>query len=423
MSAAHKEATAAGRSFACGYGDALSYIRSEREELEADYQSARKTGDTSTLRHARDEFDEVITRLENGERVPFLRLLLGKGTDPQSTHRREHKRRVIYTMAGFTSPDHPENPELWTDKDRNASAAMLSVLSRMRRDNLTGRMGTNPMTGEPGIPPTAAFVDEGNMVTADAAGRGYLTVNLRQGRSLNSVLFFIDQQARGMQAIEKQASTESAEVNQFATVLAFKQRSKGEARAALAALRSSDDDVSSAEVDALARKLQAEEVGGRSASVTAPCGTRTPGSPSSPSTRCSMCCNARPRPTRNSRRSTGRNPVPADPRDWDINPEALLRVRTNIAATAARDPPDPDPDEASPATRTRRRRHGGACDEDLETNSTPTGIGQKPRSMWGPGDPGARRCGGSPTAPTRRHPGRARCCEASARPGRCWSSP
>ena len=118
--------------------------------------------------------------------MPFLRLLLGKGTDPQPKDRREHKRRVIYTMAGFKSPDHPENPELWTDKDRNASAAMLSVLSRMRRDNLSGRMGTNPMTGEPGIPPTASFVDEGNMVTADPAGRGYLTVNLRQGRSLNS---------------------------------------------------------------------------------------------------------------------------------------------------------------------------------------------------------------------------------------------
>ena len=35
-------------------------------------------------------------------------------------------------------------------------------------------------------------------------------------------------------------------------------------------------------------------------------------------------------------------PVPADPRDWEINPEALLRVRTNIAAH-----PDPDPDEGS----------------------------------------------------------------------------
>src|SRR5664279_867839 len=60
-------------------------------------------------------------------------------------------------------------------------------------------------------------------------------------------------------------SADSAEVNQFGTVLAFKQRSKGEAQAALAAVRSSDDIVSSAEVDGLARKLQAEEVGGCSA--------------------------------------------------------------------------------------------------------------------------------------------------------------
>ena len=252
MSAAHKEATAAGRTFACGYGDVLSYIRSEREELETDYQNARKTGsDTSALRHAigtSSTRSSPAWRTGNGCRSCGCCWARAPTSDPRTAGR--SKRRVIYTMAGFKSPDHPENPELWTDKDRNASAAMLSVLSRMRRDNLSGRMGTNPMTGEPGIPPTAAFVDEGNMVTADPAGRGYLTVNLRQGRSLNSVLFFIDQQARGMQAIEKQASAESAEVNQFATVLVFKQRSKGEARAALAALRSSDDDVSSAEVDA-----------------------------------------------------------------------------------------------------------------------------------------------------------------------------
>ena len=335
MSAAYKEATAAGRTFVCGYGDALSYIRSERDELEADYISARKTGDTSALRHARDEFDEVITRLENGERVPFLRLLLGKAADSHSQDRREHKRRVIYTMAGFKSPDHPENPELWTDKDRNASAAMLSVLSRMRRDNLSGRMGTNPTTGEPGIPPTASFVDEGNMVTADPAGRGYLTVNLRQGRSLNSVLFFIDQQPRGMQAIERQASAESAEVNQFATVLAFKQRSKGEARAALAALRSSDDNVSSAEVDALARKLQAEEVGG--ALRIGDCAMRDPDSRVAVVTIDQMFYVLQRAAQTNPKLKAidWANPVPADPQDWEINPEALLRVRTNVTAIAA----------------------------------------------------------------------------------------
>ena len=39
--------------------------------------------------------------------------------------------------------------------------------------------------------------------------------------------------------------------------------------------------------------------------------------------------------------------VPTDPLDWDINPEALLRVRTNIAAVAARTDPDLDPDDGS----------------------------------------------------------------------------
>jgi hypothetical protein len=360
MSAAHKEATATGHTFACGYGDVLSYISSEREELETDYQNARKTGsDTSALRHTIDEFDEVITRLENGERVPFLRLLLGKGTDQRSQDRRAHKRRVIYTMAGFKSPDHPDNPEMWTDKDRNASAAMLSVLSRMRRDNLTGRMSTNPITGEPGIPPTAAFVDEGNMVTADPAGRGYLTVNLRQGRSLNSVLFFIDQQARGMQAIEKQASAESAEVNQFATVLVFKQRSKGEARSALAALRSSDDDVSSAEVDGLARKLQAEEVGG--ALRIGDCALRDPDSRVAVVTIDQMFHVLQRAAQTNPKLKAvdWAEPVPADPQDWEINPEALLRVRTNVAAIAG--PvvnPDDVPDDEDPEV--------AAGDEDLE---------------------------------------------------------
>jgi hypothetical protein len=246
---------------------------------------------------------------------------------------------VIYTMAGFKSPDHPEKPELWTDKDRNASAAMLSVLSRMRRDNLSGRMSTNPTTGDRGIPPTAAFVDEGNMVTADPAGRGYLTVNVRQGRSLNSVVFFMDQQARGMQAIEQQASAETAEVNQFATVLAFKQRSKGEARAALAALRSSDDTVSTAEIDGLARKLQAEEVGG--ALRIGDCALRDPDSRVAAVTIDQMFHVLQRAAQTNPKLKAvdWSHPVPANPEDWEINSEALLRVRTNIAAVTAHTPP------------------------------------------------------------------------------------
>ena len=157
-------------------------------------------------------------------------------------------------------------------------------------------------------------------------------------------LFFIDQQARGMQAIEKQASTESAEVNQFATVLAFKQRSKGEARAALAALRSSDDTVSSAEVDALARKLQAEEVGGLLR--IGDCALRDPDSRVAVVTIDQMFHVLQRAAQTNPKLKAvdWANPVPTDPRDWDINPEALLRVRTNIAA---RTDPDPDPDDGS----------------------------------------------------------------------------
>lgn len=336
MLAAHKSATAGGEPFPCGFGDVLSYIRLEREELETDYRNARQSGgDTSTLRQSRDEFDEVCTRLENGEDMPFLRLLLGRGDDGVAQDVNATKRRLIYTMAGFKTPDHPDNPELWTDEDRNASAAMLAVLSRMRRDNLSGRFAHNPATGEMGIPPTAAFIDEGNMVTASPAGRAYLTVNLRQGRSLGSVLVFMDQQARGIKRIEEEARREdAAEVNQFGVVAVFRQRSRREALSALELLRSSDGDDARGEVTALARKLQSEDVGG----LLRPgdCVLRDPDSRVAAVTVDQIFYVLQ--------RASQTNPklkpvdwsvdVPADPHAWEINPEALLQVRTNVVAAA-----------------------------------------------------------------------------------------
>jgi hypothetical protein len=162
-----------------------------------------------------------------------------------------------------------------------------------------------------------------------------------------------------MQAIEKQASAESAEVNQFATVLVFKQRSKGEARSALAALRSSDDDVSSAEVDGLARKLQAEEVGG--ALRIGDCALRDPDSRVAVVTIDQMFHVLQRAAQTNPKLKAvdWAEPVPADPQDWEINPEALLRVRTNVAAIAG--PvvnPDDVPDDEDPEV--------AAGDEDLE---------------------------------------------------------
>ena len=264
MFAAHKEAAADNRAFPCGYADVLTYIQAERDELETDYTNTRQTGSgTTALRQRRDEFDEVITRFDNGAQAPFLRLIMGKGSDPAPGRRGRYLRRVIYTMAGFKTPDHPEQPDLWTDADRNASAVMLAVLSRMRRENLTGRLTRHPLTGEMKMPPTASFVDEGNMVTAHAPGRGYLTVSLRQGRSYFSACYFADQQARGVKAIEDEARrTGAAEANQFGTIALFRQKSKSEALAGLELLRSTDDDVPSHERDALARRLQSEEVGG-----------------------------------------------------------------------------------------------------------------------------------------------------------------
>ena len=350
MAAEHKEATAAGRGYRCGYGDVAGHVTAERTELAADHRAAREKGsDTSSLRQSLEHYDEVITRLEGGERVPFLRLLLGKGSDPQPATASGHRRRVIYTMAGYRTPDHPDNPLLWTDKDRNSSAVMLSVLARMRRDNLSGRLTRNPVTGRPGITPTASIIDEGNMVTADPAGAGYIAVNLRQGRSLNAAMLFIDQATRGLKAIEKQASADTAEVNQFGTILAFKQRSKGEARATLAVLRSSDDDVPGAEVDALGRKLQSEEVGG--ALRIGDCVMRDPDSRVAVVTVDQMFwVLQRASQTNPSLKAYDwAHPVPADPADWEINPEALLRVRTNIADAAAAYPTDQSDDEIADA--------------------------------------------------------------------------
>ena len=118
-------------------------------------------------------------------------------------------------------------------------------------------------------------------------------------------------------------------------MLAFKQRSKGEARAALAALRSSDDNVSSAEIDALARKLQAEEVGG--ALRIGDCALRDPDSRVAAVTIDQMFHVLQRAAQTNPKLKAvdWAHPVPADPEDWEINPEALLRVRTNIAAIAA----------------------------------------------------------------------------------------
>ena len=206
----------------------------------------------------------------------------------------------------------------------------------------------------------------------------------------------------------------------------------------MAALRSSDDTVSSAEVDGLARKLQAEEVGG--ALRIGDCALRDPDSRVAAVTIDQMFhVLQRAAQTNPKLKATDwAHPVPADPEDWEINPEALLRVRTNIAAIAAHTDPgsDPEPGDRQDARSTSRRRQGPRGDRPATPTTTSksrptrtstanppaTMVGQKPVSAWWPGDPGPAGVGDRDrTHPN--NPGRARRCGFCERPGRCWSSP
>ena len=333
---AYKAAEAEGHRMSVGFGDVVDYIRIDRDELAADLDRAKHNNNqTNELRSALDTIDEVIARLENGEELPFLRLLLGKGSDPDaqdSTAKNRLIRRRVFTLAGFKQPDNPDDPESWTDEDRNASAAMMIVLEQLR-GQLSGRLVPNPVTGRPGIPPTATIVDEANVLAAMRAGRWFVVVVLRQGRSLNHVLFFLAQQPRDVKAIEEMARKDDpAEVNQFGSILMFRQRSLSEARSALELLRSSGNEMSNSERDELARKLLSEQV---------PDGNLRPGQCvlRDPDSRVSTVVvdqffyvlqhasqtNAKLVPI------DWAHEVPADPRDWEINTRTLLEVRTAVA--------------------------------------------------------------------------------------------
>lgn len=330
---ARKATLARGEDFPVGFGDVVDHIRTEREELATDLAAAKNNNvDTSRIRESLDVVDEVCTRLENGEEQPFLRLLLGKGADPQVAHAAEEKRRTIYTMSGYKTPDDPNDATNWSETDRNAAAVMHAVLYDLY-SGLDGRLVPNPVTGEPGIRPSDTFVDEGNMFTASRSSRGFLRKVLRQGRSLYHALFFADQRARGIAKIEEEARADDpAEVNQFGVVAVFGQKSKNEARMGLELLRADGDNISTAERDVMARGLLQEGIGGRLSAGE--CAFRDPDSRVANAVidqifdvlqRASQT-NADLKP------ADWAHPVPADAADWTINPEALYRVRTGVAA-------------------------------------------------------------------------------------------
>lgn len=327
----HQAATAAGQPYRCGLGDLVEPLHADHEQLLADLEQARaRGGDTTGIRAAVQDVAEVLDRIRTGQDTPFLRLMLGRRDDPPPAEHRL-RRRTIYTLSGWRAPDHPDEPEKWTSADRNASAVMLAVLTRIRRDNLHGRLESNPVTGQVAVRPTATFCDEAYMITSIPPGRAHLTVNLRQGRSYRSLLFFMDQQARGIQQIENEARKGGGgEVNQFGTVFCFNQKTLGEAVSSLRLLRSvTEDEIEDdqREEALLARKLLSQDLGGElSAGV---CAMRDPDSRVATvkidqifwPLQCASQTNAVLKPV------DWANPVPTDPNQWLINPEALDSVR------------------------------------------------------------------------------------------------
>lgn len=332
LHAAHKAAEEAGRSFSAGFGDVVDYIRAERAEVQADLAGARKSGQSgSAARTELDLIDEVCTRLDNGEEVPFLRLLLGRGTDRRRQDQGAVKRRTIFTLAGYRPPA-SNDPKDWTDAERNAAAAMAVVLHGLN-SALDGRLVPNPVTGRMGVPPSGVIVDEAPVVAALPTGRAFMRINMRQGRSLNGVLFFIGQQARDPQMMEEESRREDGtEVNQFGSVLVFRQRSDGEARAALGMLRSVGDEMSAGDRDTLAKRLLSE---------SAPGGTLRPGEAAfrDPDNRVAgvvidQVFHVLKRAAQTNAQlhhEDWSHPVPADPADWTIDTEAIDRVRTAVA--------------------------------------------------------------------------------------------
>lgn len=329
---AHKDAEQAGRPFVAGFGDVVDYIRAERAEVQADLTAARSTGQNgSSARAELDLIDEVCTRLENGEEVPFLRLLLGKGTDRRGQTTGATKRRTIFTLAGYRPPSSAD-PKDWSDAERNAAAAMAVVLYGLN-SALDGRLVPNPVTGRMGVPPSGVIVDEAPVVAALPTGRAFMRINMRQGRSLNGALFFIGQQARDPQMIEEESRREDGtEVNQFGSVMVFRQRSDGEARAALGMLRSVGEEMKPSDRDALAKKLLSE---------SAPGGTLRPGEAAfrDPDNRVAgvvidLVFHVLKRASQTNAQlhhEDWSHPVPADPADWTIDTEAIDRVRTAVA--------------------------------------------------------------------------------------------
>lgn len=322
----YETAIAEGDDFRAGLGDVIPLIEAERDLLKEDLERVRE-GNTGSIMQARAELaiiNDVLARLKNGLDRPFIRTLLGFGTDPRpSDEHRDNLRRIVYTMSGYREPA-SQDPKEWTEDDRNAAAVMHVVLNELSGQDSV--KVPHPMTGAMETPPRGNIVDEAPMVTSQRPGRSFMRRESNQGRSKRRWIAIMDQRTKGLSDIREEARADGDESNQFPTIMIFRQKTLGEARLALRVLRDAGDDLDGRTVDRLAHKLveprlepgqcMVRDATGRVGVVVI-----------------DQLFKQLQRASQTNQELVAEDwshPMPSTPEDWEIDPEGLLAVRRGI---------------------------------------------------------------------------------------------
>lgn len=165
--------------------------------------------------------------LEQLRDMPYARLTFAKNPKSLGSLR---SRRTVFTTRGMDLP-RETNPDNWGDTHR-LSTTILFLVTRLAAQLLEVSQEPNPITGRMALQPKLLFVDESYAVSTLPAGRQMIQNTLAQGRSYNTVIWLIDQQAGRFAQLEEDGSDE-ATGNQFHTVFAYLQKTKTEARKVL----------------------------------------------------------------------------------------------------------------------------------------------------------------------------------------------
>lgn len=315
-------------------GTVVQFLEQSRE----DYRPMAENPNNANAFNATEkiaQLDRVINRFKRARDTRYAKLLVGDGTRVDIGDM--SRRRVIFTLHGFAPPKKPDVPESWSEAERNAAAAMFTVLDLVQ-GLFDDRPKPNPVTGEMKTPPRALFVDEGYMITRQPTGQGILSRGLRQGRSLNLVIVFISQQPRDVQEIEQQAKDAGeADANQFGTIFMFRQKSPVEAAHALALLRDTSSGTD-AETMGLARKLLEEGKSAGGVLRGGRCVMRDVDNRVATVSVDQMFAElARATETNPAERPRAQKiPISGDGRYWEIDPTTMLEVRTGVGEARMR---------------------------------------------------------------------------------------